>query len=149
MVLKPFQEISLLGLLLEVGRYDFQLFEGERLGLRFHARTKWRRYLTAFGTVSTFFYGSFQIFQLISKVHSIDQVALDVVWIIGNVSTFVISLDCLWNGHDFAAFASQFLQFVERFKGNYEYSCRYVKDKASYSVHLCLKSKFINLKKID
>jgi hypothetical protein len=118
MVRKFAQEISLLGLLLEVGRYNFQLFEGERLSLRLHASSKWREYLTIFGIGSTFLYGSFQICQLLTRSLSIAEAALNFVWIIGNVGIFTISFNCLWNGHDFSVFATQFLWFTERFEGN-------------------------------
>lgn len=119
---KLFQKVSLLGLLLEVGSFYFQLFEGERLNRRFHVNSKRRQGLTVFGIIATFLYGSFQICQLITRFpSSIDQAALDFVWILGNVGTFTISLNCLWNGQDIAAFSTQFLLFVQRFKGKYIY----------------------------
>ncbi len=111
------RKISLFDLLLEIGLFDFQLFNGEKFSRKFHAGTKWRRYLTVFSAFNSFFYLNFEIYRLCSKRPSINKVGIDFVWLIANFSAFIFSTIAVIDGCRIAAFGSEFLHFAEHFKG--------------------------------
>jgi hypothetical protein len=117
-------EISFFDLLLEVGLFNCQLFDGDKFSRRFQAGTKWRLNLTIFGTVHAFFYLSFEIYRICTKLPSIDKAGIDFVWLVGNICAFIFSIIALLDGHRMAAFGSKFLHFAEQFKGTLQLQAR-------------------------
>jgi hypothetical protein len=109
-------DLNVINFFSEFAQFKLQLYEWDPERQVLLVGSKWRRRRVIIGTINGICYCLFQVFRFLTKPHhSIEQVSLDLVWIIGAFVTVLYSGHSLVYGEQTAHFVSVFLHFVKHF----------------------------------
>ena len=137
MLHKLLPRTNLISLLLCVGQFKFQVFDCDSSRLEFRVGSRLRQRITLVGGLNSGLYCIYQIFRLSYSIShaSIEQTALDLVWIIGSFTSCFHSCFSLIRGHRTAEFVSTFLRFIDKFNGRL-LLCSYYVTSSKMMMHL-------------
>ena len=115
-----FPQLNLITFLTHYGYLKFQLFDCDPQSLQFRVGSRTRQWFTVMACVNGSSYFAYQVYRLYTVPHvsiSIEQVSLDVVWIMGTFTSACHSFHSLVYHDHVTHFISSFLQFAVNFEG--------------------------------
>ena len=105
------------------GDLKFQIYAFCTVQQTFRPGSDWRWWFTLIGTGNMICYSVFQVHRIFSVPRvSIENVSLDVVWLMGSCTSATHSLHSLVYGRSTGEFISCFLNFIQQYSGTF--SCK-------------------------